>query len=61
VRYRFTPSTVEADDALLARLDEEPPARPVVVASSDRRVAEGARLRGANVVGARQFLAALRR
>jgi predicted RNA-binding protein with PIN domain len=61
VRYRFTPSTVEADDALLARLDEEPSARPVVVASSDRRVAEGARLRGANVVGARQFLAALRR
>ena len=61
VRYRFTPAGVEADDALLARLEEEPPARPIVVASSDRRVAEGARLRGANIVGARQFLAALRR
>lgn len=61
VRYRFTPAGVEADDVLLARVEEEPPDRPVVVATSDRRVAEGARLRGANVIGARQLLAALRR
>jgi predicted RNA-binding protein with PIN domain len=61
VRYRFTPAGVEADDVILARVDEEPRARPVIVVSSDRRVREGARLRGANVFGARQFLALLRR
>jgi predicted RNA-binding protein with PIN domain len=61
VRYRFSPVGVEADDVVLARVDEEPPARPVVVASSDRRVREGAQLRGANVIGARQLLAVLRR
>lgn len=61
VRYRFTPVGVEADDAILVRVDEEPPSRPVVVASSDRRVREGARTRGANVIGARQLLTVLRR
>jgi predicted RNA-binding protein with PIN domain len=61
VRYRFTPAGVEADDVVLGRLDEEPPTRPMLVASSDRRVREGARLRGANVLGAKQFLAVLRR
>jgi len=61
VRYRFSPVGVEADDVVLARVDEEPPTRPVVVASSDRRVREGAQLRGANVIGARQLLAVLRR
>jgi predicted RNA-binding protein with PIN domain len=61
VRYRFTPAGVEADDVILARLEEEPPARPVIVASSDRRVRDGARQRGANVIGARQLLGVLRR
>jgi predicted RNA-binding protein with PIN domain len=61
VRYRFTPGDVEADDVLLARVDEEPVERTVLVASSDRRVRDGARRRGANVLGARQLLAVLRR
>jgi rRNA-processing protein FCF1 len=61
VRYRFTAAGVEADDVLLARVDEEPPDRPVVVVSSDRRVRDGAHRRGANVLGARQILAVLRR
>lgn len=61
VRHRFTPAGVEADDVLLERVAEEPPARPVVVVSSDRRVRDGARRRGANVLGARQFLGTLQR
>lgn len=61
VRHRFTRGGEEADDVILARVDEERPDRPVIVASSDRRVRDGAHRRGANVLGARQLLAALRR
>jgi predicted RNA-binding protein with PIN domain len=61
VLQRFTPAGEEADDVILARIDEEPAQRPVLVASSDRRVRDGARARGANVLGARQLLAVLRR
>jgi predicted RNA-binding protein with PIN domain len=58
VRVRFTDEGVEADDVLIAMVDEVPAHRPVVVVSSDGRVREGAQRRGANVVGAAQFLAA---
>jgi predicted RNA-binding protein with PIN domain len=58
VRVRFTDEGVEADDVLIAMVDEVPADRPVVVVSSDGRVREGAQRRGANVVGAAQFLAA---
>ena len=61
VRHRFTPAGIEADDVILATVDEEPACRPVVVVSSDRRVRDGARPRGANVLGAKQFLHVLRR
>jgi predicted RNA-binding protein with PIN domain len=61
VRHRFTPVGEEADDVILARTDEEPAQRPVLVATSDRRVRDGARRRGANVLGARQLLGVLRR
>jgi predicted RNA-binding protein with PIN domain len=61
VRYRFTPAGVEADDVILERVEEEPVDRPVVVVSSDRRVRDGAAERGANRLGARQFLHLLRR
>ena len=61
VRVRFSPAGVEADDVVIGLVDEYPLSRPVVVASSDRRVREGARRRGANVVSAAQLLGLLRR
>jgi predicted RNA-binding protein with PIN domain len=61
VRHQFTPAGVEADDVILERIGAEPIERPVVVVSSDRRVRDGARQRGADVLGARQFLGVLRR
>jgi predicted RNA-binding protein with PIN domain len=61
VHVRFSPAGVEADDVVLDLVAHLPPARPVVVASSDNRVRDGARALGANVVHARQLLDALRR
>ncbi len=61
VKVSFSPPDVEADDVVLARVAEIEPSRPVVVASSDRRVADGAAALGANVVTSAQLLAALRR
>lgn len=61
VRVRFTDEGVEADDVVLALVEDCPSERPVVVASSDQRVRDGARKRGANVVTSRQLLAVLRR
>lgn len=60
-RVRFSPPDVEADDVILGMVDDTPPALPVVVASDDRRVQDGARDRGANVISTTQLLAALRR
>ena len=59
VRVSFTASDVEADDILIARAGTLP--LPVVVASDDRRVRDGARSAGANVVGVAQLLAVLGR
>ncbi|MGH9178903.1 MAG: NYN domain-containing protein, partial [Acidimicrobiales bacterium] len=61
VRVSFSPSDVEADDVILELVDEEPVQRPVVVASSDRRVQDGARRRGASVVSSAQLAGVLRR
>jgi len=61
VRVRFSSAGVEADDVVLELIEAIPIRRPVIVASSDHRVRDGARRRGANVVGARQLLGALRR
>jgi len=61
VRVRFSPQGVEADDVILDLAGSIPVSRPVIVASSDRRVREGARREGANVLGARQLTEALRR
>jgi predicted RNA-binding protein with PIN domain len=61
VRVRFSPPDVEADDVVLDLVDAADPATGVVVASSDRRVRDGARRRGANVVSSQQLRAALRR
>ena len=60
VNVRFTPPDVEADDELLAMIGRFPVARAVVVASTDRRVRDGARRRGANVMSAHQLLAVAR-
>ncbi|HEY6531622.1 MAG TPA: NYN domain-containing protein [Acidimicrobiales bacterium] len=59
VQVRFTAPDVEADDELLDLVDALPPTRPVVVASTDRRVADGARRRGANVISGAQLLGVL--
>jgi predicted RNA-binding protein with PIN domain len=59
VQVRFTAPGVEADDELLALLDALPVERQVTVASSDRRVADGSRRRGASVISGPQLLAVL--
>jgi len=59
VKVSFTAPDIEADDVLIARAGALP--LPVVVASNDGRVREGARAAGANILGIEQLLAALRR
>jgi predicted RNA-binding protein with PIN domain len=61
VHVRFSPPGVEADDVVIDLVGQLPPGRPVVVASSDNQVRDGARRLGANVVHSRQLLDALRR
>jgi predicted RNA-binding protein with PIN domain len=56
VRVRFSPPGVEADDVVLDLVAQLPPSRPVIVASSDNRVRQGARRGGANLVYSRQLL-----
>lgn len=57
VRIHFSPAEREADDVVLDLVERVDPDRPVVVVSSDRRVREGARERGASVVAAADLLA----
>ena len=61
VRTRFSPPGVEADDVVLDLVAQLPPARPVVVVSSDHRVREGARRLGANTLQSAQLVAVLAR
>ena len=61
VRVTFSPPGVEADDEVLAIVNAVPVHRPVVVATSDRAVQEGALRAGANVVRSPQLLALLGR
>jgi predicted RNA-binding protein with PIN domain len=61
VQVRFTEPGVEADDAILAAVEQMPPDRPVTVVSSDNRVRRGAVDRGANVLSSAQLLAVVRR
>jgi predicted RNA-binding protein with PIN domain len=56
VRVHFTEAGVEADDRLIDFAGRVPVSRPVTVVSSDRRVREGARNAGANVVSASALL-----
>jgi len=61
VRVVFSPPGVEADDVVIGRVAELRPFRPVVVASSDRRVQAGTAQSGGNVISSPQLLAVLRR
>jgi predicted RNA-binding protein with PIN domain len=61
VRVRFSPAGVEADDVVIDLVSRIPAATPVIVVSSDKRVRDGARRAGANLLHARQLLALLRR
>jgi predicted RNA-binding protein with PIN domain len=61
VRARFSPPEVEADDIVVGLVDDLPIHRPVVVASNDRAVQEGAQRRGANTISVSQLMAVLRR
>jgi predicted RNA-binding protein with PIN domain len=61
VRVRFSPPGVEADDVVIDLAGRLPAATPLVVASSDNRVREGARRLGANVIHSRQLVELLAR
>jgi predicted RNA-binding protein with PIN domain len=61
VKVRFTHADVEADDVILDLVTEVALHRPVIVASDDRRVRDGAHDRGANVVSNDQLFSALGR
>jgi predicted RNA-binding protein with PIN domain len=59
VTVQFAPPDTEADDVIIAAVDDYPLDRPITVVSSDGRVRAGARRRGANVLTAEQLLALL--
>lgn len=61
VRVHFSPADTEADDVILSMVAGLPTDAPVLVVSSDRRVAEGARRLGANAVRSSVLLDLLRR
>lgn len=61
VRWQFTEAGVEADDVLLDLVGSVGADRPVTVASSDRKVRDGARLMGVNAISTPQLMAVLRR
>ena len=56
----FTAAHEEADDVILADLERQPPGRPAVVVSSDRRVRSGAEALGAAGASSRTLLRAVR-
>lgn len=57
VRTHFSPVGVEADDVLIGVVPTLPVDRPVVVVSSDRRVRDGVRPFGANLLRSAELLA----
>jgi predicted RNA-binding protein with PIN domain len=61
VRVRFSPPDVDADEVLIELVDQLPLHRPIVVATSDRRVQNEVRSRGANVISTSQLLGLLGR
>jgi predicted RNA-binding protein with PIN domain len=61
VRVHYSHAEVEADDVILDMVARLPTDVPVVVVSSDRRVADGARRLGANVVSSSELIDLSRR
>jgi predicted RNA-binding protein with PIN domain len=61
VHVQFSPAGVEADDVLVDLIASLPTTRPVILATSDRALRDRARRLGANLLGARQLLAVMRR
>lgn len=61
LRILFSASTVEADELILEAVHELRPEVPVVVATNDREVRDGAHRLGANVIEVGQLLAVLNR
>jgi len=56
VRVYFSPPDVDADEVLIELVEQLPANRPVVVATSDRRVQTEVRRRGANVISSQRLL-----
>jgi predicted RNA-binding protein with PIN domain len=56
VRVYFSPADVEADEVLIELVEQLPANRPVLVATSDRRVQSEVRRRGANVISSQRLL-----
>lgn len=61
VRVSFSAPEVDADDVILELIDGLAPTQAVVVASSDRRVQDGAIERGCNVISSIQLAGVLHR
>jgi predicted RNA-binding protein with PIN domain len=61
VRVTFSPPDVEADEVIIRLVGSIPPLRPVVVATSDRRVREEVTRVGANAISTPQLLSLLGR
>jgi predicted RNA-binding protein with PIN domain len=61
VHVTFSPPGVEADEVMIDLVGQLPPNRPVVVATSDRRVQHDVGRAGANVISTEQLLTVLRR
>jgi predicted RNA-binding protein with PIN domain len=61
VRVAFSSPGVDADEVIIAAVDQHPAGRPVVVATDDRRVQDEVKMRGANVLTTPQLLGLLRR
>jgi predicted RNA-binding protein with PIN domain len=61
VRLQFSPPDVDADEVIIEMAEQLPSTRPVTVATSDRRVQDEVRRRGANVITTPQLLGLLGR
>lgn len=61
VRVVFSPADVEADEVVVAEVQDLPPERPAIVVSSDRWVQDHAEAEGALVVRSELFLEYLRK